>query len=133
MPKAKSYTKKDLKEFKVLLLSRRDELLTDVERMESEVLAKTRDDAATKDISDFADLGTENFEQEFTLGLIESEEEELKAIERALMSIKSGKYGRCVYEGCKTGLIPKVRLRAIPYTNLCIECKKKIEEEGEKF
>lgn len=139
MPKKKTYTKKDLKEFKDLLEELREEIVGDVRSMESEVLSKSRDDASTQDISDFADLGTENFETEFTFGLIESEQKELEEIDAALDRINAGTYGQCPHEpdseeykqgDCKrTGLVPKTRLRAMPHATHCISCKKKMEEE----
>src|SRR3972149_3218113 len=58
-----------------------------------------------------AELGSDNFEQEFTLGLMEAEEDTLDLIEAALVRIDSGNYGRCVQ--CD-GSIPKTRLNAIP-------------------
>ena len=53
-----------------------------------------------------AELGSDNFEQEFTLGLMEAEEDTLGLIEAALERIDGGSYGRCVE--CD-GLIPKAR------------------------
>jgi DnaK suppressor protein len=66
-----------------------------------------------------AELGSDNFEQEFTLGLMEADEGTLGHIESALERIASGSYGRCVQ--CD-GAIPKARLNAIPYTPVCIKC-----------
>lgn len=66
-----------------------------------------------------AELGSDNFEQEFTLGLMEAEGDILSLIEAALERIGEGKYGRCVQ--CE-GAIPKARLNAIPYTPVCIRC-----------
>jgi DnaK suppressor protein len=66
-----------------------------------------------------AELGSDNFEQEFTLGLMEAEEDTLTRIESALERIAEGNYGRCVQ--CD-GAIPKARLNAIPYTPVCIKC-----------
>jgi DnaK suppressor protein len=66
-----------------------------------------------------AELGSDNFEQEFTLGLMEADEGMLGHIESALERIERGNYGRCVE--CD-GLIPKARLNAIPYTPVCIKC-----------
>lgn len=128
--KVKKYLKAELEEFKDLLLKRRSIIVKDVKSMENEFLSKSKESASTQDISDFADLGTENFEQEFTLGLIENEEKELEDIAISLQKIEDGSYGQCDGEECKVGLIPKTRLRAIPYTNLCIECKKIEEENG---
>ena len=66
-----------------------------------------------------AELGSDNFEQEFTLGLMEAEGDTLGLIESALERIDDGSYGRCVR--CD-GSIPKARLNAIPYTPVCIKC-----------
>jgi DnaK suppressor protein len=66
-----------------------------------------------------AELGSDNFEQEFTLGLMEADEDTLGHIESALERIATGSYGRCVQ--CD-GAIPKARLNAIPYTPVCIKC-----------
>src|SRR5512147_556400 len=85
--------------------------------------------AASGDLSTvpfhMADLGTDNFEHEFTLGLIENEEEELREIDLALERLEKGAYGLC--ESCEKP-IPKGRLLVIPYARLCIECKR--GEEG---
>jgi DnaK suppressor protein len=124
----KKYLKKELEEFKKMLIELRAELLKDVEGMSSDVLHRKREDASTNDISGFADLGTENFEQEIKLELIESEQEELAQIEEALGRIQTGAYGACLNEDCH-GLIRKVRLRAVPFATLCIDCQTK-EEEG---
>lgn len=71
-----------------------------------------------------AELGSDNFEQEFTLGLMEAEEDTLDLIEAALERITGGTYGRCTE--CD-GQITKARLNAIPYTPVCIKCAEQRE------
>jgi DnaK suppressor protein len=71
-----------------------------------------------------AELGSDNFEQEFTLGLMEAEEGTLGHIDSALERIELGTYGRCV--DCD-GTITKARLNAIPYTPVCIKCAERQE------
>jgi DnaK suppressor protein len=71
-----------------------------------------------------AELGSDNFEQEFTLGLMEADGDTLSLIEAALERIGEGKYGRCVQ--CD-GAIAKARLNAIPYTPVCIKCAEEQE------
>src|SRR5262245_56603901 len=66
-----------------------------------------------------AELGSDNFEQEFTLSLMETEEDTLRRIESALERIHEGSFGRCMQ--CD-GPIAKARLDAIPYTPVCIKC-----------
>jgi DnaK suppressor protein len=73
-----------------------------------------------------AELGSDNFEQEFTLGLMEAEEGTLGHIDAALERIEGGQYGKCVQ--CD-GAIPKARLNAIPYTPVCIKCAE-LQENG---
>ncbi|MEX2138563.1 MAG: TraR/DksA family transcriptional regulator [Pirellulales bacterium] len=70
-----------------------------------------------------ADIGSDNFEQEFTLSLMENDEGTLGAIEHALERIEDGAYGDCEECGNK---IPKLRLEAIPYAALCVKCASKL-------
>jgi DnaK suppressor protein len=66
-----------------------------------------------------AELGSDNFEQEFTLSLMETEEDMLGRVEAALERIGDGSFGRCLQ--CD-GTIAKARLNAIPFTPVCIKC-----------
>lgn len=74
-----------------------------------------------------ADLGTDNFEQEFTLSLLENEEQLLSEVNAALDRLDKGTFGRC--EECHQA-IPKARLNALPYTRYCVECARKLEENA---
>ena len=71
-----------------------------------------------------ADLGTENYDQEFTLGLIENEQGTLELVNEALERMEHGKYGHCVECGEP---ISKPRLQALPYARHCIQCARKLE------
>jgi len=73
-----------------------------------------------------ADIGTDNFEQEFTLSLMESEEATLENIETALERIEDGTYGLCEECGVK---IPRKRLDAIPYSSMCVKCASQLERQ----
>ena len=114
--------------FREILLERRRELQGDVTQMEGETLQKSRL-SASGDLSSvpfhMADIGTDNYEQEFALGLIQNEEDELREIDAALARLESGTYGAC--EAC-TKDIRKSRLKVIPYARLCIECKRAEEQ-----
>ena len=72
-----------------------------------------------------AELGSVNFEQGFTLSLMESEEETLDKVEVALERIENKQYGLC--EECD-GAIPKTRLNAIPHTTYCVSCAEIIQK-----
>jgi RNA polymerase-binding transcription factor DksA len=96
--------------------------------MADAALNKTRSEASG-DLSSMpihmADVGTDNFEQEFTLSLMETEETALEQIESALERIEEGTYGVCLDCG---GKIPKTRLNAIPFTPFCVKCASKLED-----
>ena len=72
-----------------------------------------------------ADIGSDNFEQEFTLSLMESDAGTLDKIEAALERVEDGTYGHCEECGAK---IPKTRLNAIPYATMCVKCASEYEE-----
>ncbi len=110
--------------FQALLKAKQRLLRGDITHMESEAMQRGKQEHAAQDISSFADLGTDNFEQEFTIGLIENEEDALREIEHALDRIQDGSYGAC--ETCNKR-ISKERLRVIPFTRHCIECQRKEE------
>jgi RNA polymerase-binding transcription factor DksA len=71
-----------------------------------------------------ADIGTDAYEQEFTLSLMANEEETLELVEAALARIKAKTFGSC--EECG-GVIAKKRLEAIPFAAMCIRCAEKME------
>jgi RNA polymerase-binding protein DksA len=74
-----------------------------------------------------ADVGSENYDQEFTLELIENEQGTLELVNEALDRLEQGKFGLCVECGEP---IPKPRLQAIPYTRHCIHCARVVENGG---
>lgn len=71
-----------------------------------------------------ADMGTDNFDEELDLALLENEQQLLVDIDDALARIKAGTYGRC--ENCHRE-VPRQRLEALPYARYCIECAEKLE------
>jgi len=127
LPVKGGLSKSELNEFKALLLTRKKVLQGDVKTLEDEACKKGSD--AAGDLSTLpmhlADLGTDSHEQDISLWLMENESDEIHEIQEAFERIKDGSFGLC--ETCRKK-IPKERLRAIPYTRLCVSCKKK--EEG---
>ena len=114
--------KADLQEFKNRLTAMRARLVGVVNAMADSALNKSGGEAGGN-LSNvpihMADLGTDAYEQEFTIGRIENEEELLESIEAALARIRAGDFGTCTECGAK---IPKARLNAIPHTPYCIKC-----------
>jgi DnaK suppressor protein len=117
----------DIQAYKERLLGLRARLRGDVSDMADGALNSSRAEA-NGDLSrmpiHMADLGTDNFEREFTLSLMENEEDTLGRIEASLERIEDGTYGDCGQCGAK---IPKARLNAIPYATLCVKCASQSE------
>ncbi|MGA1979681.1 MAG: TraR/DksA C4-type zinc finger protein [Sedimentisphaerales bacterium] len=121
-------TAADIEHFKQMLLEKRMEILVNVNEMEDETLKKSRLDAAG-DLSSMpihmADIGSDNYEQEFTLGLMDSERKLLKEIDDALQRIEQGTYGICEGTGKQ---IQKARLEAQPWARYCVEYAQMLEQ-----
>jgi DnaK suppressor protein len=118
----------EIEHFKQILLQKRAEILRNVNEIEGEALKKSRLDASG-DLSSMpihmADIGTDNYEQEFVLGLMDGERKILKEIDAALERITHNRYGICQGTGQQ---IPKARLEAQPWARYCVEYAQKLEE-----
>ena len=124
----KKLTKAEVTRFEQMLLEKRKEILASMNEFEDEALGKSRLDA-TGDLSSMpihmADLGTDNYEQEFALGLLDSERRLLREIDDALGRIEQRTYGVCEGTGSQ---IPKARLEAQPWARYCIEYARMLEK-----
>lgn len=119
----------EIETFRKILLVLQARLRGDLDQMTDEALNKSGGEAAGNLSSmpmHMADIGTETFDQDFTLGLIENEQETLGQIHDALSRLDQGTFGKCGECG---GSITKSRLQAIPYASSCIECARKQESE----
>jgi DnaK suppressor protein len=118
----------DAKHFRELLLEKRREILKNVSEFEDEALRKSRLDASG-DLSSMpihmADLGTDNYEQEFSLGLMDSERKLLREIDNALGRIENKTYGICKGTGKP---ISRARLEARPWARYCVEYARLLEQ-----
>jgi DnaK suppressor protein len=117
-------TASEIKEFKALLLEKLDEILDNVFCMEQETLKKDRTDLSNIPFH-MADAGTDTYELENTLGLMDNERKLIMEIQDALGRIEDGTYGIC--EG-NNEPIPKERLRAIPWARYCVSCASMLEK-----
>jgi len=126
--KRKSKTKltpAKIEKFKALLLAKRNEILGNVTHMENELLRKERSDLSNMPIH-MADAGSDTFELENTLGLMDSERKLLQEIDDALERIENNTYGICDGDAEP---IPKARLQAIPWARYCVNCAS-LSEKG---
>ena len=74
-----------------------------------------------------ADSGTDNFDRDFALSLLSSDQDAVYEIEEALKRIERKTYGVCELTGKP---IPKARLEAIPWTRFTVEAQAQLEREG---
>ena len=119
-------TSTDLTLHRERLLALRARIQGDSTQMEDNALNKDHG-RTTSMPNNMAEIGSGNFDQEFTLSLLASENNALDQIEAALQRIDNGSYGECETCGAK---IPKSRLEAIPYAAQCVRCASQ-QEEGQ--
>jgi RNA polymerase-binding transcription factor DksA len=74
-----------------------------------------------------ADSGTDNFDRDFALSLLSSDQDAIYEIEEALKRIEKNTYGVCELTG---KLIPRSRLEAIPWTRFTVQAQMQLEREG---
>jgi DnaK suppressor protein len=74
-----------------------------------------------------ADSGTDNFDRDFALSLLSSDQDAVYEIEEALKRIERKTYGVCELTGKP---IPRARLEAIPWTRFTVEAQAQLEREG---
>lgn len=103
------------------LVAKRDELRR---QLDHELESAQQGRTSSGDLFDAAMDGTQN---ELHSQLAAFESREIQQIERAIKLIRAGRYGSC--EVCGTQ-IPIARLKALPYTTVCIDCRQKQETRG---
>ncbi len=118
-------SKKEIRQFRSILLEKRAELLGDVESI-GKVSTSEGGNLSHMPVH-MADIGSDAYEQEFNLGLLESERKLLREIEQALMRIDLGYYGICMLTG---NPIERARLDIKPWARYCIEAVRRREKAG---
>ncbi len=74
-----------------------------------------------------ADSGTDNFDRDFALSLLSSDQDAVYEIDEALKRIEKNTYGICELTGKP---IPRARLDAIPWARFTVEAQAQLEREG---
>ena len=121
-------TKADLETYRQQLSALGRRLSGDVSGLANEAFQKTGG-GASGNLSNMplhpADLGTDSFEQDVTMSLLEKDEHSLEEIAVALTRIEAGTFGCC--EVCQKEIVA-ARLQALPYARRCVECERKVED-----
>jgi len=107
----------DVEIFKDALLRKRTEILGTggIKPLQASMENNTRQ-------GDMADQASGNNEVHIQLKLKQTDAKILQAIEEALLRVDKGAYGVC--RDCGE-MIAEARLKAIPWTRVCITCKEK--------
>ena len=125
----KKLNKKELNEFKKLVVKKKDAALDEIKHISEDTLKKSQKEASG-DISGYtyhmADVATDTYDREFSLGLASNERKFIYELDDALKKIEDGTFGFC--EDCKTP-ISKTRLKAVPYARFCLKCQEKKEKK----
>jgi DnaK suppressor protein len=74
-----------------------------------------------------ADSGTDNFDRDFALSLLSSDQDAVYEIEEALKRIEKNTYGICELTGKP---IPRARLEVIPWTRFTVVAQAQLERDG---
>ena len=112
-----------LQRLKQKLLSRKADLIGEINSRMDEIHA-----SGNHRLTDLMDLAADSFDSEMAMSLATQEREELVAIDEALGHMREGTYGFCTVCGSAIGV---KRLDVIPFSSLCIDCKRKQEFGGE--
>jgi DnaK suppressor protein len=117
-----------LEAYKKILLKTKEQIAGDIRGLSDENSGSGNDRGG--DVSGhalhMADVATDMYDREFTLGLASNDRELLYEIDEALNRVKDGSYGFC--GDCKKP-IPATRLKAIPHARTCMKCQEKLESK----
>jgi RNA polymerase-binding transcription factor DksA len=98
----------------------------DLQREQDDATSETGGELSSVDQHP-GDSGTETFEMEKNVSLMEQVEDELQEIDLAVQRLERGTYGRCQACGRPIG---DERLEAMPAARFCIEDQAKAEREA---
>ena len=123
-PNIKRLPRAILKKYKGLLLKEREKVGGGLSYIAETTLNKSQRDASG-DLSGYsyhmADMASDDYEREFSLGRATDEQKILYLIDEAMKRVEDGTYGGCL-QCCKP--ISARRMSALPYSELCIDCQK---------
>ncbi|WP_233200109.1 TraR/DksA family transcriptional regulator [Blastopirellula marina] len=125
-----AYTQEEARPFHDKLRVLRARVVGDTTHLAEGALNQSRGESSgdlSKMPIHMADIGSDAYEQEFSLDLLAAEQATLTEIDSALARIEAGEYGACVNCGKR---IKKTRLHAIPFTPICIDCATERDQES---
>lgn len=135
LQRIKGYSKKDLEEYRAIILEKRDEILEDLQSLKEQMLDTSTGEYINENSPyslHMAEQGTDAMEREKTFLYAQRENKFLGYLDDALKRIDNGTYGVCIecieepQHLCETcPLVPKARLIAVPHTQHCLPIKQR--------
>jgi RNA polymerase-binding transcription factor DksA len=122
----KKMTNAEVERYRAALLALRARIKGDVSHLTDEAM-RARAEAEGVSMAaapDMADQGSDSYEHDLSLSLLQNQEQTLQEIAEALERINRRTFGSC--EECG-GAIARPRLQALPYTRHCVSCARKLQ------
>ncbi|MBZ0182974.1 MAG: conjugal transfer protein TraR [Melioribacteraceae bacterium] len=139
LKKVKGYSKKELEDFKKVILDKREEIIEQLQVLKDQMMDPTTGQYVNENSPyslHMAEQGTDAQEREKLYLWAQRETKFLGYLEDALQRIDNGTYGICIdcidepQNLCATcPLIPKERLMAVPHTQHCLQVKQKMQNK----
>ena len=128
MARASSLTKQQLKQFHQALMQERTKFAGEIRAITREASKSPRGASGGRsaDTAHMADLSADTYERELSMDIASSEQKVLYEIDDALKRLEEGTYGAC--QQCAKP-VSLSRLRAVPYTSMCISCQRAKEQQ----
>lgn len=125
--KKKRMDQKKIVQYQKKLFELKEKFVDDIRQINEHVSPSERSDSGdvSGHVMHLADVATDMYDREFSLGLAANDRETLNKIDQALKKIADGSFGLC--DHCQKS-IPEIRLKAIPYVEYCLKCQEKSEE-----
>lgn len=137
--KVKGYNKKELEDLKEIILTKRDEIIDQLQSLKEQMMDPTTGQYVNESSPyslHMAEQGTDAQEREKLYLWAQRENKFLGYLEDALQRIENGTYGICIecidepQNLCVTcPLIPIDRLKAVPHTQHCLQIKQKMQSK----
>jgi len=135
--KIQGYSKKELDEFKKIILEKRNEIIEQLQTLKEQMMDPTTGQYVNENSPyslHMAEQGTDAMEREKLYLWAQRENKFLGYLDDALQRIDNGTYGICIEcidepQGlCPTcPLVPRDRLVAVPHTQHCLQVKQKMK------
>ena len=127
MPNSKKFDKKTLAQYKKVLTEIKEKISSEIKQIASDASSNQKD--ATSDSGHalhMADVASDMYDREFSLGLASNDRELLNKVDQALKRISDRTFGLCTDCG---KAISSARLKAIPYAQTCLKCQERLESK----